>query len=163
MKCKIMITISILLLMVIIITGIRAFALPTSKYQIIKKFEQNKELFEKSIEELSSEEYIYFEKDGEKVSITKHKYIDNKVNISYIKEDEFYKYEQTINLIKILDIKAVDKTRGNTEFLFSSSFVAGGKSISYITDLEDYIYAGNKIGEKQQILERWYYIVAMSL
>lgn len=163
MKCKIMITISILLLIIIIITGIRMFALPTSKYQIIKKFEQNKELFEKSIEELSSEECISFKRDNDTILIYIYEESEDKVNIINVKEEKFYKYEQTIHLMNFLKIKHIYKSNGNTDFIFNSSLYPGGKSIVYITDLKHYISIGNKIREKQQILGNWHYVVTMSL
>lgn len=137
--------------------------LRTSKYRIIESFKESKELFENSIEELSNEECIYIDKDGEIISISIYEYIGDEVNIIKVKQNDFHKYEQTIKLMNMLKIENVDKVKENTAFLFSSSFYPGGKVIAYITDLGDYINRGNKIREKQEISENWYYVVTESL
>ncbi len=83
----------------------------------------------------------------------------DEVNIVRIKKEDFYKYNQTIELMRLLDIKMISKTNQNIEFLFTDTFLDGGKCIVYINDMEDYINNGHKIIEKKYILENWYYLL----
>lgn len=157
------IIIIILLAISVTIIAMLIFGLRTSKYRIIRSFKESKELFENSIEELSNEECICIDKDGEIISIAIYEHIGDEENIIKVKQDDFYRYEQTINLMNTLKIESIDKVKENTAFLFSSSFYPGGKVIAYITDLGDYINRGNKIRERQEISGNWYYIVTESL
>jgi len=156
------IIVSIIVVICMVLTSF-IYLLPRNKNYIIKRFEQNKELFENSVEELSNEEYIYFTRQGEKILISIHQNIEGKVNIINVKEEELYKYEKTIYIMNKLDLEHVSKSKGEIDFQFWSSFYPGGKSIAYITDLEHYKSIGNEIREKQLILENWHYIVTMSL
>lgn len=161
MKKKIMLLIIILILIfstaiIIIMTSCGN----TNKNKIIKNFKNNKELFEKVIIELTEEsEDIYFEKKGNVILISIHEHVGDEVNIIRIKQEEFYKYNKTIELIRLLDIKQINKINDNIEFLFTDTFLNGGKYITYIKDMEDYINNGHKIIEKKSILENWYYIL----
>lgn len=165
MKYKTILIIMIVFLVVFFtVTATLIFRIPTSKYRITKSFKENKELFEKSIEELSTMEELYFNLDKDIINIHTYQNIEGTKNeMIKIQKEDFYKYEQTINLMKKLKIKKISKINENVKFLFSSSFYPGGKTISYIIDLEDYINMGNKIREKQQISENWYYTVLESL
>lgn len=160
MKLRTLLILIFLILLIGIILLINSVDTNKSRNKIIKNFSKNKELFEKSIMELAGEsEDVYIEKTGNVVLISIHQHTDDKVNIIQVKQEEFYKYNQTIELANLLDIKKISKTNENIEFLFTDTFLNGGKCIVYIKDMEDYINNGHKIIEKKYIFENWYYIL----
>lgn len=164
MKRKILlITIFVIFVIFIIIICYFNFGKQTSKYKIIKKFEKNELLFEKSIAELENIDEIYFTYKENIVNLYTYEDIgDNKVKKVNIEEKDYYKYEQTINLMKILEIEKVYKIRDNIIFLFQSSMLdPDNYSISYINNFESYVNTGHKIREKKQITDNWYYVVTM--
>lgn len=161
MKHKIVLIIGIVLLIIFIVMSVFT---TTSKYSIIKNYKENEELFKRSVEELSTIEELYISLDGDIINI--HTYQDTedtKNKMIRIPNEDFYKYEQTINLMKKLKIKKIDSLKGNISFLFTTSFYPGGKEIAYIANLEDYVRTGHKVREKQQISGNWYYVVNESL
>ncbi len=160
MKLRTLLILIFLILLIGITVLINSIDTNKSRNKIIKNFSKNKELFEKVISELAEEdEDIYFEKKGNAILLSIHQHIDDEVNIIQVNKEEFYKYNQTIELAKLLNIKKVSKTNENIEFLFTDTFLDGGKCIVYIKDMEDYINNGHKIIEKKHILENWYYIL----
>lgn len=161
---KLLILILIIILMSITLSYCYSnFWVRTSKHKIIKSFKDNKELFEKSIEELASIEELYITVQADIVKVYTFQNINGKTREVIIKDEDYYKYEQTISLMKLLELKKVSKTNEYTTFLFDSSFYPGSKEIVNIIDSNSYIMTGNKIREKEQLVENWYYIVMESL
>lgn len=131
-----------------------------SKHRIIKNFKNNIEQFEKSIQELENEKEIDFNRYGKTTII---EYINDEGKLVKIKEENYYKYEQTIALINLLELSEVYKTNDSIIFIFNRSFRHGSTGIAYIPNLKYDMWRSNKVSEKEQIEGNWYYIVIETL
>lgn len=158
MKVKTLLTLIFLILLVGAILLISSVDTSKSRRKIIKNFTKNKELFEEVITELNKEDNdVHIQKKGNVILIDVHEHMGEKINIIRVKGDELNKYTKTIELMKKLDIEQISKQDEYIDFLFKSA-LAGGKSIVYLKDIDNYICNGHKIREKEQITEDWYYI-----
>ena len=153
-----------LCIVIVIIVVILYFLIVVEKYvnkdDIINKFKENITQFNNSLKEIDSE-YIYFSRDKndkEKIIISIHqKDLNQKINIIYVKEEDYYKYSEILKLINKLEIYAVSKEKENVEFIFNWSLKAK-QSITNLIDEKHYIGYGNKINYKEHLEDNWYYI-----
>lgn len=100
MKRKMVLIIISLIIIFAIAIAILIITSPTSKYSIIKKFKDNKELFEKSMKELSSEANIYDEYGRLKPSNPYYNTVKNETNYKvYTDESGFNYYYKVYNNI----------------------------------------------------------------
>ncbi len=162
MKYKLSLIILIIIIVIYIISCYFNFIMPTCKYKMAKRFRTNRELFEKVVEELSKEDYIYFKRYDETIVIYIHGHIEEKVNIIKVEEKDYYKYKSTIEIIKKLELETVNKENRSINFFVETpQFSFDCYSIAYMPDYEDYISHGYKIRKKEQLADNWYYIVTM--
>ena len=163
MKRKVLlITILILLMIYALIRIYITFIVPTNKYRIIKKFKDNKELFEEVVEKLSNEEEIFFRKEYDVIFCYISKTVDDKSELVKLEQEDVYKYGKTTKLIENLDLISIRKIGANIEFVFHTSFGSGGKAITYVAD-ENYLSKTFIIDEAYPVFDNWYYTVTYSL
>ena len=121
-------------------------------YIITEQFENNKEMFEKSLNELLKvKEEISVEVEKEKILVFEY---DNNSKTEVLTE-ELYKYENTINLLKNLNLKDIHKYDNNVVYLFNSQILSG-QYIAKIYD-ENQIKKFYNIDEIINLENNWYY------
>lgn len=132
------------------------FGRKVDKNNIIKKFEQNIEMFNESVGELSEEEICIEKREGEYI-ITIYKELPDGTTDLIIVEEKYYdKYQESINLMKKLKIDVIYKYQENVVFLFNS-MIGTGQYIVKMDDEERYMKT-YIVTYKEQIDGSWYYI-----
>ena len=121
-------------------------------YIITEQFENNKEMFEKSLNELLKvKEEISVEVEKEKILVFEY---DNNSKTEVLTE-ELCKYENTINLLKNLNLKDIHKYDNNVVYLFNSQILSG----QYIAKMydENQIKKFYNINKIINLENNWYY------
>lgn len=154
----------ILVLLFIIFLGLKTITTSfwgekIDRENIIDNFEHNINNFNSSLHELSNikaNENIYFnERDGE-IIIKIHQHNDDGVTINYVKEKEYYKYQNTLNLINKFKLESVSQEYNNVSYQFNSMFNFAQK-IVYIEDHEKYNWEYHVLFD-ENIRNKWYYV-----
>lgn len=121
-------------------------------YVIMEQFENNKEIFEKSLNELLKiKKEIRVEIEKEKILVFEY---DNNFKTEVL-DEELYKYENTINLLKTFDVKDIHKYDNNVVYLFNSQILSG-QYIAKIYD-ENQIKHFYNIEKIINLENDWYY------
>lgn len=160
LKCKIILIILCVLLIICLLFFLFiniVFGRKMNPDTIINKFNDNKELFEASEKELINYESMWIEEIENQISVFKREKNDGKVNIIQI-NDELYKYEHSINLIKELKLNKISISNGNIFFQFNT-MISFGQYIVKINNEESYKEERYNFTLNMKELENnWYYI-----
>lgn len=160
MNSKLIIISFLMIFTILIIGGIMIhltfntlFDKPVNSNKIIKKFQNNEQLFEEVLKELSEINHIHIDQQRNgNISIFIYENIDNKKNVKEVEQGEFYKYEKTIYIMEKLKIRHVWKEEN---IIFSVTIF--GQDIVKMNNEEQYRWENN-IKEIIRIKNNWYYV-----
>ena len=151
---KIYITILIIIIIILLLSYVGINYIDNINATPTDIFYNNEEKFESVVDELSGDSIIEIEEKFTFFKIT-HDYKNEKK--IYKNSDTYIKYENSINLIKELNLEFILKNHKNIQFTLNSNMRTSEK-IVYITDMEKY-KNGHIISEISQIKGNWYYTI----
>lgn len=148
----------IIILIVLILHTIRysilshIFGSNITKKEIMNIFYENKVSFELIVEELKEDNKIYIDKENGNIIIKR----ENNTNMVEIKQEEFYKYKNTMEIMQKLKIMKVKKEDSNIIIYFGGTIGFG----QYIVQLNnEELYRNNYIvTDMTKIEDNWHYI-----
>lgn len=129
------------------------------KKDLLKKYEQYEQYFIDSVKELEIEEDVLISNEYLNISIEIFKKdisSPNGVTIIDVKEKEFIKYKNSINLLNKVNLQRIYKNGDSVQFLYKTSH-GQGLCIIYTKDKEEYAL-NNYIIESKNIRDDWYYM-----
>lgn len=151
----------LLCFLLIIILGLWSiYFILNGKYEsfiFIRKFNNNKNIFENSVNELIDDKDIYFKNNGDIMAIVYEQDNDSTLKQHELSKSELSKYSSTIELMEKLNLNSISKSDNNVVYYFSSPFV-WSKEIVYVNDLEKFKYSGHLIKKIKHLNKNWYYI-----
>ena len=122
------------------------------KKEMTMNLKEDKVLFEDSMNELSSYDYIYFTKEKSMIKILYFDEKGEKQNILLSSDDD--KFNKTIKLFEKFEIYNISKYNNNFYFTYKTDLPFSFNLI-YLVDMNE--KTGHKLENLKKITDNWYY------